>query len=90
MAVKKNENVVINSPKKREFRDIFITKVRGHKEEDEQFVGLNGKNYLIQKGQKVSIPVEVYNIIMTSEKAKDEAQDYTDFVTDKDNQGMEF
>jgi hypothetical protein len=88
MAVKKNEDITIKSPKKREFRDIFITKVRGHKEEDEQFVGLNGKNYLIQKGKRVSIPVEVYNVIMTSEKAKEEAQDYTDYVTDPNNQGM--
>ncbi|HAV89746.1 MAG TPA: hypothetical protein DCW44_00490 [Eubacterium sp.] len=90
MAVKKNEDITIKSPKKREFRDIFITKVRGHKEEDEQFVGLNGKNYLIQKGKRVSIPVEVYNVIMTSEKAKEEAQDYTDYVIDPNNQGMEF
>ena len=88
MAVKKNEDITIKSPKKREFRDIFITKVRGHKEEDEQYVGLNGKNYLIQKGKRVSIPVEVYNVIMTSEKAKEEAQDYTDYVTDPNNQGM--
>lgn len=72
MAVAKNE------PFDQEKSEVYITipKVRGAREQEDYFVSLNGKNYLIQRGVPVKIPYALALVIKQSEEAEDYAIEY--------------
>lgn len=65
-------------------KTLFLEKKRGKNASQQIFVGLNGKNYLIQRGVPVEVPIGVYEIVMNSLKAEDEAYDYIE-ATAKDD-----
>ena len=39
----------------------------------QEFYSINGKDYIIKRGETVELPEEVYNFITEQEKAKNEA-----------------
>ena len=45
-------------------------------EQNFQFVGVNGRTFQVPKGKSVTVPKPVYEVLMNSEKAKAEAEDY--------------
>lgn len=40
----------------------------GDKYKDPVYVGINGQNWVIERGEEVEIPVEVYEVLKSSEK----------------------
>lgn len=79
MAVKKDEKskVTIESPKPQKYK-LFLPKERGRHAENYMFVGINGKNYQIKRGEEVEVPYEVYETVMNSLAAQEEAESYID------------
>lgn len=53
---------------------VFIPKVAG--EEPTVWVGLNGKSWLIPRGEKVEVPKPVADILYASERAKTAEEEY--------------
>lgn len=53
-------------------------------ESESQFVGLNGKRYLIKKGVEVEVPEAVAEILLNSEKAEEDAFIYSEKVKSKE------
>lgn len=89
MAVKKNTNVdeavetiaeeiteeVEETPKTVPHR---LPRKLGQNAVQQEFFSVNFKNYLIETGKEVQIPIEVYNLIKDNERAVGDAQDYID------------
>ncbi len=63
MAKKVNKTVAVFVPKK-------------DKNDDALFVAVNGKRYLIKKGESVHVPPEVAEVIENSRKAERFAEEY--------------
>lgn len=47
---------------------VYLTKES--RNDDGQFVGVNGKRYLVKKGQSVEVPIEVAEVIEAAEQRK--------------------
>lgn len=73
MAEKKSE--AVKETKKPEMVKIKLPRPENG-ESDTQFVGVNGKAYLIEKGKEVEVPLAVYEVLKQSEAAKDNSFDY--------------
>lgn len=54
-------------------------------ETDDVFVGVNGKTYLIKRGEEVEVPESVVEVLNNKEKMLSYALKYEKSVTDKDN-----
>ncbi len=50
----------------------------GQNARQEEFFSVNGKNYLIKRGETVEIPEEVAEVIRLSEMAEEYAMQYVD------------
>ena len=50
----------------------------GQNARQEEFISVNGKNYLIQRGETVEIPEEVAEVIRNAELAEEYAMRYVD------------
>lgn len=50
----------------------------GQNARQEEFFSVNGKNYLIKRGETVEIPEEVAEVIRNSEKAEEYAMQYVE------------
>lgn len=60
---------------------VFVPK--RDRNDDALFVGINGKNYLIKKGESVNVPTEVAEVIENSLKAEEIAEKYITAVASK-------
>lgn len=73
------ENVKVTETTKEDVKatkTLFLEKERGQRGNQQLFVSVNGKDYLIQKGVPVEVPILVYNVVMDSLKAKEEAYNF--------------
>ena len=50
----------------------------GNNARQEEFFSVNGRNYLIKRGETVEIPEEVAEVIRNSEQAEDYAMKYVE------------
>ena len=66
-AEKKAQRVVVRLPRN-----------KGKNAVQEEFFSVNGKNYIIKRGEDVEIPVEVAEVIRNAEKDEDYAMRYVD------------
>lgn len=74
------ENVKVTETTKEDVKatkTLFLEKSR-EKGDNQVFVGVNGKNYLIQRGVPVEVPIAVYETVMEGLRAKEEAYDFID------------
>lgn len=55
---------------------LFIPKIPGAKNQDDVFISVNGKNYLIQRGVEVSVPKNVRDVYASAVKAAETADEY--------------
>ena len=55
---------------------VYIPKMPG--EDATVYVGVNGKGYLIPRGKRTEVPVEVAEVLAMSEHAADRADEYTE------------
>jgi hypothetical protein len=56
---------------------------RGQNANQDEFFSVNGKNYIIKRGEEVEIPEEVAEVIRNSEKADVYALKYVNELTEK-------
>jgi hypothetical protein len=73
------ETKTTNNAKKATVR---LPRLNGKNAVQEEFFSVNGKNYIIKRGETVEIPPEVEEVIRNGEKAEDYALSYTDKLRD--------
>ncbi|MBE6812874.1 MAG: hypothetical protein E7523_08325 [Ruminococcaceae bacterium] len=66
--------------KKNEKKTVPVFVPRESKDDPDLFVSINGKRYLIKKGESVFVPTEVAEVIENSRKAKTFADQYIESV----------
>lgn len=57
---------------------VKLPKLPGQNAIQEEFFSVNGKNYIIKRGETVEIPEEVAEVIRNAEKAEEYAMNYVD------------
>ena len=57
---------------------VKLPRLGGHNANQEEFFSVNGKNYIIKRGETVEIPVELAEVIVNAEKAEEYALNYVD------------
>ena len=62
---------------------VRLPKLPGQNANQEEFFSVNGKNYIIRRGEEVEIPEEVAEVIRNAEKAEEYAMNYVDGLTSK-------
>lgn len=64
---------------------VRLPKLPGQNAIQEEFFSVNGKNYLIKRGETVEIPEEVAEVIRNAEKAEEYAMNYVDKLVKDEN-----
>lgn len=67
---------------------VTLPRLHGQNAIQEEFFSVNGKNYLIKRGEETEIPVEVAEVIKNANKAEEYAMDYVSEL-DKKKQAKE-
>ena len=57
---------------------VKLPKLPGQNAIQEEFFSVNGKNYIIKRGETVEIPEEVAEVILNAEKAEEYALNYVE------------
>lgn len=57
---------------------VTLPRLRGQNAIQEEFFSVNGKNYIIKRGEEVEVPVEVAEVIRNADKADEYAMRYVD------------
>ncbi|MBE7053465.1 MAG: hypothetical protein E7391_04230 [Ruminococcaceae bacterium] len=71
------KKAVDNATKKRRV-EVRLPRLSGQNANQEEFFSVNGKNYIIKRGETVEIPEEVAEVIRNAEKAEEYAMKYVD------------
>lgn len=70
---------VSNATKKETKRvTVRLPRLTGHDAVQEEFFSVNGKNYIVKRGETVEIPEAVAEVIRNAENAEDYAMNYID------------
>ena len=69
------KNATNNAKKRVEVR---LPRNHGQNAIQDEFFSVNGKNYIIKRGETVEIPEEVAEVIRNAEKAEEYAMHYVD------------
>ena len=72
------KKAVDNAKKKVEVR---LPRLKGQHANQDEFFSVNGKNYIIKRGETVEIPECVAEVIRNGEKAEEYAMRYVDDLT---------
>lgn len=82
------KNATNNAKKRVEVR---LPRLQGQHANQDEFFSVNGKNYIIKRGETVEIPEEVAEVIRNGEKAEEYAMRYVDDLTKaKEDKEKEF
>ena len=65
-------------PKKSQRVVVRLPRNKGKNAVQEEFFSVNGKNYIIKRGEDVEIPIEVAEVIRNAEKDEEYAMRYAD------------
>lgn len=57
---------------------VRLPRLPGQNANQEEFFSVNGKNYIIRRGETVEIPEEVAEVIRNAEKAEEYAMNYVE------------
>lgn len=76
MAETKKNTTATNAESKRV--QVRLPRLNGQNAIQEEFFSVNGKNYIIKRGENVEIPEEVAEVIRNSEKAEEYAMRYVE------------
>lgn len=60
---------------------VKLPRLPGQNANQEEFFSVNGKNYIIKRGEEVEIPEELAEVIRNGEKADEYALRYVDGLT---------
>lgn len=58
--------------------EVRLPRLSGQNANQDEFFSVNGKNYIIKRGETVEIPEEVAEVIRNAEKADEYAMRYVD------------
>lgn len=58
--------------------EVRLPRLQGQNANQGEFFSVNGKNYIIRRGETVSIPEELAEVIRNNEKAEEYAMRYVD------------
>lgn len=64
---------------------VRLPKLQGQNANQEEFFSVNGKNYIIKRGETVEIPEEVAEVIRNAEKAEEYAMNYVEGLVKAEN-----
>lgn len=78
MAETTTKKAVDNAKKRVEVR---LPRLQGQHANQDEFFSVNGKNYIIKRGETVEIPECVAEVIRNGEKAEEYAMRYVDDLT---------
>lgn len=67
-----------NATKKEKRVTVRLPRLPGQNANQEEFFSVNGKNYIIKRGETVEIPEEVAEVIRNGEKAEEYALNYVE------------
>lgn len=70
------KNTTANAETKRV--QVRLPRLNGQNAIQEEFFSVNGKNYIIKRGEYVDVPEEVAEVIRNAEKAEEYAMRYVD------------
>ena len=77
MTDKKNAPVEgVEKTVKSDMETVFIPRERGDKPDAGAWICVNGKSYLVKKGENVKVPKAVAEVIRHSNIARDKADEY--------------
>ena len=60
---------------------VRLPKAKGQNAVQEEFFSVNGKNYIIKRGETVDVPKAVAEVIRNAEKAEEYAMNYVEGLT---------
>ena len=73
------KKAVDNATTKKEKRvTVRLPRLPGQNANQEEFFSVNGKNYIIKRGETVVLPEEVAEVIRNAEKAEEYAMNYVE------------
>ena len=78
MAESTTKKTVDNATTKSKRVTVRLPKLPGQNAIQEEFFSVNGKNYIIKRGETVEIPKEVAEVIRNAEKAEEYAMNYVE------------
>lgn len=81
-----SKKAVDNASTKGKRVTVRLPRLPGQNANQEEFFSVNGKNYIIKRGETVEIPEEVAEVIRNAEKAEEYAMNY---VSELDKQKRE-
>ncbi len=84
MAESTTKKTVDNATKSKRVT-VRLPKLPGQNAIQEEFFSVNGKNYIIKRGETVEIPEEVAEVIRNGEKAEEYAMNYVDGLVKAEN-----
>ena len=74
-----------NNATKRKMVTVKLPRLRGQNANQDEFFSVNGRNYMIKRGEEVEIPVEVAEVIKNNEQAEEYAMRYVDKLVQAEN-----
>ncbi len=72
------KKTVDNATTKAKRVTVTLPRLHGQNAIQEEFFSVNGKNYIIKRGEEVEIPEEVAEVIRNAQKAEEYAMNYVD------------
>ena len=57
---------------------IILPRLQGKDAPKQEFYSVNGKNYIIERGKPVTVPLDLYEVIMNGWAAEDVAYAYSE------------
>jgi hypothetical protein len=64
---------------------VRLPRLQGQNANQEEFFSVNGKNYIIKRGETVDIPEELAELIRNNEQAEEYAMNYVDELVKAEN-----
>lgn len=74
----KNTNATATNAKSKKRVQVRLPRLQGQNAIQEEFYSVNGRNYIIKRGETVEIPEEVAEVIRNAEKDEEYAMHYVD------------
>ena len=66
--------------------EVRLPRNPGQNANQDEFFSVNGKNYIIKRGETVEIPEEVAEVIRNAEKAEEYAMHYVDNLVNAEDE----
>ncbi len=83
MADTNKKTVDVDNATKKKRVTVRLPRLSGQNAIQEEFFSVNGKNYIIKRGETVEIPEEVAEVIRNGEKAEEYAMNYVEELEKK-------